>query len=436
MSTIFGYFFDSEGLMPHGMCLQWRPDVFWLNLASDSVIALAYYSIPFALIYFAMHRRDLVFRPVFFLFGFFILACGATHIMGIWTLWHPDYAVDGLIKAVTALASIGTAIVLWPLMPQALTMPSPTQLAVVNRELSRQIEERRQAEVAVRRLNEDLEERVRRRTAELETANQRLQREIVERRRIEAELRDAKEQAERASHTKSDFLAKMSHELRTPLNAIIGFSEISMNQMYGEMGSPKYLEYARDIYLSGTHLLLLINDLLDIARIEAGRLELIEAVVDIRQEVEDSVRLLRRRAEESRLTLATSVTTDRPFLRADRRALKQILLNLLSNAIKYTPAGGCVSVVAEQDDTGDLIINVVDTGIGMSAQEIPRALEAFVQIGKSDVQEGTGLGLPIVKALVELHGGRLDIASAVGEGTTVTVRLPARRMVDDVRQVG
>src|SRR5262249_36768954 len=144
--------------------------------------------------------------------------------------------------------------------------------------------------------------------------------------------------------------------------------------MYGDMGSPKYVEYARDIYLSGTHLLLLINDLLDLARIESGRLELMEVVVDIRHELEESVRFLRRRAEQSRLALATSVTTERPFLRADRRALKQILLNLLSNALKYTPAGGCVSVVVEQDATGDLLVRVVDTGIGMSEQEIPQAL--------------------------------------------------------------
>ncbi len=435
MATLWNYF-DTDGFMPHGMCLQWRPDVFWLNLVSDSVIALAYYSIPFALIYFAGHRRDLAFRPVFFLFGIFILACGTTHLMGIWTLWHPDYAVEGLIKAVTAIASIGTAIVLWVLMPQALRLPGPAQLAGVNRELSRQIEERRQAEVAVRRLNEDLEERVRRRTAELESANRRLRREIIERRRIEAELRDAKEQAERASHTKSDFLAKMSHELRTPLNAIIGFSEMSMNQMYGDMGSPKYVEYARDIHLSGTHLLLLINDLLDLARIESGRLELVEAVVDIRQELEESVRFVRRRAEESRLTLSTSVTTEHPFLRADRRALKQILLNLLSNAVKYTPAGGGVGVMVEEDAAGDLLIKVIDTGIGMSEQEIPRALEAFVQIARGYAQDGTGLGLPIVKALVEMHGGTLEIASAVGEGTTVTVRLPAWRLVDDFRRAG
>src|SRR5262249_22507757 len=212
--------------------------------------------------------------------------------------------------------------------------------------------------------------------------------------------------------------------------------EMSMNQMYGDMGSPKYVEYARDIYLSGTHLLLLINDLLDLARIEAGRLELVEAVVDIRQELEESVRFVRRRAEESRLTVATSVTTERPFLRADRRALKQILLNLLSNAVKYTPAGGGVGVVVEQDAAGDLLIKVVDTGIGMSEQDIPQALEAFVQIARACAQDGTGLGLPIVKALVELHGGTLEIASAVGEGTTVTVRLPGWRFVDDFRQAG
>src|SRR5215813_14304866 len=176
-------FFDTEGFMPHGYCLMWKPSVFWLSLISDAVIALAYYSIPFVLVYFASHRRDLVFRWVFYMFGIFILGCGTTHVMGIWTLWHPDYAVDGLVKALTALVSIATAIMLWPLMPQALALPSPGQLAQANRELNREIGERRQAEAAVRQLNDELERRVEARTVEFEAANERLRREVEERRR-------------------------------------------------------------------------------------------------------------------------------------------------------------------------------------------------------------------------------------------------------------
>ncbi|MGH6926728.1 MAG: PAS domain S-box protein, partial [Dongiaceae bacterium] len=189
MSSLLGGFFDTEGFMPHGYCLMWKPSVFWLNLVSDAIIALSYYSIPFLLVYFALRRRDLAFRWMFVMFGIFILACGTTHIMGIWTMWNPDYAVDGLVKALTALASIGTAIMLWPLMPQALALPSPAQLAQVNRDLNRQIAERHAAEAAVRQLNDQLEQRVRERSAELEAANARLRGEIEERTQAEERLK-------------------------------------------------------------------------------------------------------------------------------------------------------------------------------------------------------------------------------------------------------
>jgi PAS domain S-box-containing protein len=189
MSSLLGGFFDTEGFMPHGYCLLWKPSVFWLNLVSDAIIALSYYSIPFVLVYFAMRRRDLAFRWMFVMFGIFILGCGTTHVMGIWTLWNPDYAVDGLVKAATALVSILTAIMLWPLMPQALALPSPAQLAQVNRDLNRQIAERHAAEAAVRQLNDELEQRVRERSAELEAANARLRAEIQERSQAEERLK-------------------------------------------------------------------------------------------------------------------------------------------------------------------------------------------------------------------------------------------------------
>ena len=188
MSSLLAGFFDTEGFMPHGYCLMWRPSIFWLNLVSDAVIATSYYSIPFILLYFVMRRRDLVFRWMFVMFGIFILGCGTTHVMGIWTLWNPDYAVDGLVKALTALVSIATAIMLWPLIPQALALPSPGQLAQANRELNREIGERRQAEAAVRQLNDELERRVQARTAEFEAANERLREEVEERRHAEERL--------------------------------------------------------------------------------------------------------------------------------------------------------------------------------------------------------------------------------------------------------
>jgi two-component sensor histidine kinase len=174
MLASFFQMFTSDDFMPHGMCFLWRPELIWLHAISDTLIALAYYSIPLVLVYFVWRRKDLVFRSVFVLFGVFILACGTTHVMGVWTLWNPDYAIDGIVKVVTAVSSLGTLAFLWKVVPQALALPSPAQWQAANRNLQAEIADRRAAEDSVRRLNTELEDRVRARTADLEEANRRL----------------------------------------------------------------------------------------------------------------------------------------------------------------------------------------------------------------------------------------------------------------------
>ena len=254
---------------------------------------------------------------------------------------------------------------------------------------------------------------------------------ITERKQIMQELRKAKEQAELASRTKGQFLANMSHELRTPLNAIIGFSEIMMKEMFGPIGHPGYREYAKDINDSGDHLLNLINDILDVSKAEAGRIELLEARIEVKALIDSSLRLVRERAESGRVRLSVDVADPLPTIQADELRLKQILLNLLTNAVKFTPEGGSVTINARVAPGGGFAISVTDTGIGMKKEDIPRALEAFSQIdGKLDRKyEGTGLGLPLTKALIELHGGTLTVESTPDQGTTVTVDLPADRVL-------
>jgi two-component system, sensor histidine kinase and response regulator len=219
------------------------PAVFWLNLLSDAVIALSYYSIPFILLYFAMRRRDLVFRWMFVMFGIFILGCGTTHVMGIWTLWNPDYGVDGLVKALTALVSIATAIMLWPLVPQALALPSPGQLARANHELNREIGERRQAEAAARRLNDELEERVRARTAELEAANERLRQEVEERRHAEERLAAGEQRSRQVIELIREALGTAVKALRpdVPILYTSGFSESSVQDDRAHAASRHFL---------------------------------------------------------------------------------------------------------------------------------------------------------------------------------------------------
>ncbi len=241
----------------------------------------------------------------------------------------------------------------------------------------------------------------------------------------------AMEQAEAANRAKSEFLANMSHELRTPLNAIIGFSEIMKDELLGQIGGTHYRQYAKDIHDSGSHLLSLINDILDLSKIEAGKFELEEEDIDIAEAVEASVRLVQPRADEGKLHLELDLRSDLPFLRADLRAFKQIMLNLLSNAVKFTQPGGCITVSAHVDKDGRPSVSVADTGIGMAAEHIEIAMSSFGQVDSPYARhhQGTGLGLPMVRALVKLHDGSLEVESELGAGTTTTVRMPVERVV-------
>jgi PAS domain S-box-containing protein len=252
---------------------------------------------------------------------------------------------------------------------------------------------------------------------------------ISERKAMEAELIKSKEAAEFANRTKTEFLANMSHELRTPLNAIIGFAEVIKDEMFGPVGLTKYADYAKDIHTSGRHLLDLINDILDLSKLEAGKLELREEPVALGTAIEDCLTLVRNRAQKSDVTLATAVEPGLAPLLCDERALKQVLLNFLSNAVKFTPAGGTVTTGARSVEDG-VAVFVRDTGIGMKPEDIVVALAAFGQIDSKIARQhqGTGLGLPITKSLIELHGGTLSVESAPGKGTTMTATFPAWRV--------
>jgi len=223
----------------------------------------------------------------------------------------------------------------------------------------------------------------------------------------------------------------MSHELRTPLNAIIGFSEIIKEQMFGLVGQQQYVEYAKDIYDSGELLLSLINDILDMSKIEAGKRALSETTLEIERIVQSVVRLVASRAKMSKLKLNVNVPKELPSLRGEEKALKQVITNLLTNAIKFTPEGGAVSLEAHMDEHGRLCVRIKDSGIGIAPEDIPVALAPFGQIESalSRKQQGTGLGLPLTKALVELHGGILNLESELGVGTTVTIILPPERVI-------
>jgi two-component system, cell cycle sensor histidine kinase PleC len=248
--------------------------------------------------------------------------------------------------------------------------------------------------------------------------------------RREQALRHAKEEAEAASRAKSQFLAHMSHELRTPLNAILGFSEVIRESLMGPL-DVRYREYGGDVHKAGQHLLTLINDVLDLAKIEVGRMELAEETVVLRDLIAGALSMVRETAERAGVAVVTDIGTELPPLRADRLRLKQAVLNLLSNALKFTPIGGEVRIAATLRADGDALLQISDNGIGMRPEDIPLALSPFGQVDDAlnRRHRGTGLGLPLAKTLVELHGGRLEIDSAPGRGTTASIVLPRQRLL-------
>ena len=254
-------------------------------------------------------------------------------------------------------------------------------------------------------------------------------RDLSQWKKAERDLNDARAQAERASALKSDFLAKISHEIRTPLNAILGFAEVIMEERFGPVGNDRYKDYLKDIHASGAHVMSLVNDLLDLSKIEAGKMDLTFGSVDANRIVSECVSLMQPQAARERVIVRLSLAPRLPNVVADERSLRQIVLNLLSNAVKFNEPGGQVIVSSALTDAGHAVIRIRDTGIGMSDEEVVTALEPFRQIATSRQTSGTGLGLPLTKALVEANRASFTIKSKKREGTLVEIAFPPTRVL-------
>lgn len=409
-------FLSSAGFQPHGFCLLWRPDVFWLHVVSDAVIALAYLSIPATILLFASRRRDLLNGRVAMLFAVFIAACGATHILSIWTMWVPDYAIEGILKAATAAISLFAALTLWQVLPRLLAIPSPRQLEESNRRLAGEITERRRAERRLAELNDALEQRVSERTASLAQANK--------------ELREARARADEANRAKSAFLAAMSHEVRTPMNGVIGMlSLVQRDNLDGEQ--TRYLALAEE---SAKGLLTVINDILDYSRLEAGGVALDMSAFNPADVARKVAEILRESAECKGLVLEVEVAPETPSeVIGDPTRLRQVLFNLLGNAVKFTETGR-VALRLFSAGVGRIGFEVTDTGEGIPPELQACLFDRFTQ-GKGSARRhgGSGLGLAISRALVALMGGEISVCSEAGRGSTFSFTIRCEDVGNDDR---
>jgi signal transduction histidine kinase len=256
-------------------------------------------------------------------------------------------------------------------------------------------------------------------------------RDIAQWKRAEEDLLAEKRRAEKANSQKSDFLAKISHEIRTPLNAIIGFSEVMMDERFGSVGNERYKDYLKDIHTSGSHIMSLINDLLDLSKVEAGKMDLSFQATELNALIQESVGLMQPQANREQIIIRTSLASNLPDVVGDARSLRQIILNLLSNGVKYTPAGGQVIISTSYEENGEVILRIRDTGIGMSEEEVKTALEPFRQVSSTASKggPGTGLGLPLTKALVEANRAQFSLVSAKDHGTLVEITFPNARVL-------
>jgi signal transduction histidine kinase len=394
MLNFFSKLFEMD-FMPHGMCYFWRPDVLWLNVVSDSMIAAAYFAIPILLMELVRRRRNLTFHWIFWMFAAFILLCGTTHLLNVVTVWEPLYRFDGLVKLLTGLASLGTAVVLFRLLPRILAIPMPEELAAVNRALAQQVAINRKTEGDLRTLNEELERRVAERTAALERSNQDL----------------------------SQFAYVASHDLQEPLRMISSYTQLLQRRYVSQMNeeAQSFMRFAAD---GARRMQDLVTDLLTYAQIDRQGKPLAE--VDVRKAVDQAIDALKLAITQEN----AKITVDPlPVVLGDESLVAQVFQNLVSNSLKYRstePPRIHIWAVPGSSST-EWKFFVKDNGAGFDMQFKPRLFQMFQRLESQ--QTGTGIGLALCKKIIQHHGGRIDIESRVGLGTTVFFTLRATKGV-------
>ncbi len=391
-------------MLPHGYCFTWNPALVWTHVISDSLIGAAYVSIPFTLMHLVRKRGDLPFDGVVWLFALFIISCGASHMVEVWTVWNPDYWLSAVVKTVTAAASVLTAIVLIRLVPRLLAVPSTAGMRSAKESLEAEVARRIEVEAELLRERAELEQRVQQRTQELQL--------------MSAQAQEAREEAEEANRTKDLFLAKVSHELRTPLQASLSWAQIVQRVA----DDPVRVASAADRIVANVKAQArMIDDLLDLSRVLSGKLGLNPAPVRIGEVLRSAIEVVQ--SVHPGRSLDVQIDCEDVVVQADAQRLEQVIWNLVNNALQATPDQGVVRVSCTSTDRA-VQIEVQDSGIGIGTDQLARIFEPFRQVSRGS-HGGLGLGLAISRSIIDRSGGTLEAHSkGLGLGATFSVCLP------------
>ena len=416
VSSLLPDWFDTT-FMGHGHCYLWRSDLVVLHTASDTLIAASYFTIPVALYVLVHKRKDLEYDWMFGLFALFIFCCGLTHLMAVYNVWNGAYYVSGGLKALTAVVSLLTAALIWPLIPKAVALPRPAELQAANLELEAEIGRRRLSEQSLERAQAELEGRI----AELTRTKQRLEQEIEQRSRLEARQLEQTRALQRSNEDLEQFAFIASHDLREPLRKLMAFTQMLMTGKYGEFNE-KGEQFVRYIREAAERMDALLNSLLNYSRISSSREDHVD--VDLGQIVDEACRDLQMRIEE---TGASIVVHDLCRVHGDPAQLRQVIQNLFSNSLKYrTPeTAPVISIEGHRNEvSGRCDIIVADNGIGFDMAYGEQVFEVFKRLHGKGEFEGTGMGLAICRKIIERHGGCISAQSAEGKGTQFRFDLP------------
>jgi signal transduction histidine kinase len=432
MNEFFQKLLQSD-FMPHGHCYFWKPEILWLTVGGDALTAAAYYSIPLMLFYFAKTRQDLAHKHVFILFGSFILLCGTTHVLDIWTAWVPTYRLAGVVKMVTGLVSIGTGVVLYKSIPALLAIPSNAQLGVANQRLQDEIRERKKAEADLHRVNEVLESRVQERTAQLFRVNRDLEMEIEERKKAQRALMIKNYDLIRINGDLDNFVYCASHDLKAPVSNLEGLLSALREEMPEVNGAVEPI--LGRLETSVRRMNRTIQDLSDVSKIQR-RSEETEGVEEVRfeQVFREVMTNIRDVAQKAQVRIDVDFS-QQPTIWFSYQNLQSILQNLLTNAIKYRSPDREAYVSVRTEDTDKYVVLIVaDNGIGIDLERHEKKIFSLFK-RLHDHVEGSGVGLYIVKRIIDNHQGKIEVQSEVNKGTTFRVCFSKHKVTATLEEV-